>query len=71
MSFIAQEKLLLELLFDDTIRKRFINDTQAVLANYDLEQHEKNDFKTIRLEALEVDASMRRHLFLSHQCINF
>ena len=70
MSFIAQEKLLLELLFDDTIRKRFINDTQAVLANYDLEQHEKNDFKTIRLEALEVDASMRRHLFLSHLCLS-
>ena len=66
MSFAAQERLLLELLFDDTIRQRFIDNTDSFLADYQLEQHEINDFKTIRVEALQVDASMRRHLFLSH-----
>ncbi|MEM7027501.1 MAG: hypothetical protein AAF410_04675 [Pseudomonadota bacterium] len=70
MSFATQERLLLELLFDNEVRHRFINNMEAMLADYDLEQHEINDFKTIRIEALEVDAGMRRHLFLSHICLS-
>lgn len=65
MSFIEQERVLFDLLFDQSIRTDFAQDAEAVLKRYDLEEKERNDFKTIRIDALMLDASMRTQLLLS------
>ena len=71
MSFEQQEKVLLDLLFDHSIRENFRNDIEATLAKYDLNENEINDFKTIRPDALEIDANMRTNLFIAHICRSF
>lgn len=65
MSFIEQERVLFDLLFDHSVRTDFAQDADAVLNRYDLEEKERNDFKTIRPDALMLDASMRKQLLLS------
>ena len=71
MSFEAQEQVLLDLLFDQTTRENFRTDIEATLAKYDLDKNEINDFKTIRPDALELDANMRTNLFIAHICRSF
>lgn len=65
MSFIEQERVLFDLLFDHSLRADFAQDADAVLNRYDLEEKERNDFRTIRIDALMLDASMRKQLLLS------
>lgn len=65
MSFFEQERLLFDLLFDQSIRTEFATDADAVLTKYELEDAERNDFRTIRIDALMLDASMRKQLLLT------
>ena len=71
MSFQEQERVLFDLLFDDQIRQRFCDDNDAVLCSYDLSDEEKQDFRVIRCDALQLDAKMRRDILLSHLCRSF
>ena len=71
MSFEVQERVLLDLLFDSSIREQFRNNIDATLTKYDLDENEINDFKTIRPDALELDANMRTNLFIAHICRSF
>ncbi len=65
MSFPEQERLLFDLLFNPSTRHQFQANADALLANYELDQAEREDFKTIRIDALELDANMRAGLLLS------
>jgi len=71
MSFEQQEQVLFNLLFDKTLRNQFCQDQSIALKQYDLEEAELNDFKTIRPEALQLDSAMRADLILSHICKSF
>jgi len=68
MSFEAQENLLLELLFNQTLRKRFLEDSNKFLNDYSLSNEEKEDFYCIRPDALLMDASMRSNIVLRQLC---
>lgn len=68
MSFAEQERALFDLLFDTSLRQRFCQQSTTTLTGYDLNDSELADFKAIRLDAIDVDASMRRHLILSQIC---
>ena len=66
MSFVEQERVLLDLLFNSSLRESFRNDASSTLAQFDLDENEINDFKTVKPDALELDARMRANLLLSH-----
>lgn len=68
MSFVEQERALLDLLFDAERRRAFTLDHEAALAAYELSTDERADFESVRLDALEIDASMRCDLILQHMC---
>jgi len=68
MSFEEQERALFDLLFDRTLRENFCKDSIAALSQYMLNEDERNDFVEIRPDALELDASIRTDLLLSHFC---
>ncbi len=59
MSFDQQEKAMRDLLFDQTLRERFAKQGVQALSAFELTEEEKNDFLTIRVKALNVDAGMR------------
>ncbi len=65
MSFPEQERLLFDLLFNPSTRQLFQKDADNLLSNYELDKAERDDFKTIRIDALELDANMRVGLLLS------
>jgi hypothetical protein len=71
MSFEQQEQILFDLLFDKDLRDQFCDDQEKALNKYDLDDAEQNDFKSIRPEALQLDAAMRADLVLSHLCKSF
>lgn len=71
MSFEQQEQVLFDLLFDTHLRDLFCQDQANALKDYDLDEAERNDFKSIRPEALQLDAAMRADLILSHICKSF
>ena len=71
MSFEQQERVLFDLLFDHNLRKAFCSDQISALKQYDLDDHELEDFKSIRPDALKLDAAMRANLILSHICKSF
>lgn len=71
MSFQEQERALFDLLFDSNVRENFCADSVAALNQYELNENERNDFKTIRPDALELDAKIRIDLLLSHFCRSF
>ncbi len=71
MSFEEQERALFDLLFDRTLRESFCKDSIAALSQYKLDEDERNDFIEIRPDALELDASIRTDLLLSHFCRAF
>ncbi len=71
MSFQEQERALFDLLFDSSVRENFCKDTTAALHQYELNEEERNDFNTIRPDALELDAKIRADLLLSHFCRSF
>ncbi len=71
MSFQEQERALFDLLFDRTLRKNFCENPGAAFSNYALEAHELDDFRTIRSDAIELDASMRTYLILTQICREF
>lgn len=71
MSFQEQERALFDLLFDSSVRENFCNDSTAALNQYELNEDERNDFNTIRPDALELDAKIRADLLLSHFCRSF
>lgn len=68
MSFAEQERALFDLLFDRDIRENFCRSSVAALAPYDLSDQELADFKEIRTDAMELDASMRAYLILTQIC---
>lgn len=71
MSFLEQERALFDLLFDQSLRENFCKNSTAAFAGYDLDDHELNDFKEIRPDAIELDASMRTYLILTQICRQF
>lgn len=71
MSFEQQERVMFDLLFDNKLRDQFCEDQAKALSQYDLDETEQNDFKTIRPDALQLDAAMRADLMLSHLCKSF
>ncbi len=71
MSFLEQERALFDLLFDQTLRENFQKKSTAVFSEYELDDHELNDFKEIRPDAIELDASMRAYLILTQICQQF
>ncbi len=54
-----------DLLFDQTLRERFAKQGVQALSAFELTEEEKNDFLTIRVKALNVDAGMRVFMLLS------
>lgn len=68
MSFIEQERVLFDLLFDKELREKFCNDPNTALENYDLDENEKADFSVVRADALIVDADVRVKLIMSQIC---
>ncbi len=68
MSFIEQERALLDLLFDAPLRQRFAQQREQALASYDLTVDERADFAHVRSDALELDARMRTDLVLQRMC---
>lgn len=71
MSYAAQEQALLDLLFDRECRAVFRADRRAALASYDLTAAEAADFETVRLEALEMDATARVNFILAQYCRSY
>lgn len=71
MSFQEQERALFDLLFDPLLREKFCQDPIIALVAYDLDDHERNDFKEIRPDAVVLDASMRTYLILTQICRQF
>ena len=71
MSFEQQERVMFDLLFDSELRDQFCVDQTKALSDYDLDEIEHNDFKTIRPDALQLDAAMRADLMLLHLCKSF
>lgn len=71
MSFAAQEQALLDLLFDRDRRAAFRRDPAAALAAYELSEDERQDFSSIRLDALEMDAAARVNFILAQYCRSF
>lgn len=71
MSFLEQERALFDLLFDQSLRENFCKNSTTAFAGYELDDHELNDFKEIRPDAIELDASMRTYLILTQICRQF
>lgn len=65
MSFIEQERALFDLLFDADLRAEFIQHSTAALNRYALSPSEREDFLSIRPDALAIDAQMRRSMVLA------
>ena len=63
--FAAQEKAMFDLLFDAGLRERFAQSRTAALAGYGLSPAALQDFETIRLDALALDAGMRTDMVLA------
>jgi len=71
MSFQEQERALFDLLFDQSLRENFCKDSTTAFSEYELDDNELNDFKEIRPDAIELDASMRAYLILTQVCRQF
>lgn len=71
MSFAEQERVLFDLLFDKSLREHFQEVSTDALSKYDLDENELADFKTVRADALGLDASMRVYLILTQICRRF
>ena len=71
MSFLEQERALFDLLFDRSLREKFCKNSINAFSEYDLDDHEIEDFKEIRPDAIELDASMRTYLILTQICRQF
>ena len=68
MSFSEQERAMFDLLFNRDLRQAFVQHSATSLQAYDLEVSELEDFRTIRPDALEIDAGMRVFMVLVHLC---
>ena len=71
MSFREQERALFDLLFDQSLRENFCKNSIIAFSGYELNDHELNDFKEIRPDAIKLDASMRTYLILTQICRQF
>jgi hypothetical protein len=71
LSIQEQERALFDLLFDQSLRDNFCKNSATAFSEYELDDHELNDFKEIRPDAIEVDASMRAYLILTQICRQF
>ncbi|RKZ43839.1 MAG: hypothetical protein DRQ58_12085 [Gammaproteobacteria bacterium] len=71
MSFLEQERALFDLLFDQSLRENFCKGSTTAFSEYELDDGEIEDFKEIRPDAIELDASMRTYLILTHICRQF
>jgi hypothetical protein len=63
--FAAQEQAMFDLLFDASLREHFAQSRTAALAGYGLSPAALQDFETIRLDALVLDAGMRTDMVLA------
>ncbi|NOQ36978.1 MAG: hypothetical protein GQ569_13995 [Methylococcaceae bacterium] len=68
MSFAEQERALFDLIFDHPLREQFCDIGLNALISYQLSDEEREDFSTIRPEALALDAQIRINLILSRFC---
>ena len=68
MSFQEQERALFDLLFDRSLRENFCKNSTVAFSEYALDDRELDDFKEIRPDAIELDASMRTYLILTQIC---
>lgn len=68
MSLKAQENVLFELLFDDDFREEYSQNAASALSLYGLTSDEVNDFLPLRLDALELEADVRKRMILSQIC---
>ena len=68
MSLQAQEQALFDLLFDEGLRRRFHRDGPEALAGRGLDPGERAAFGSLRVDALEHDAMLRRAMVLSQLC---
>jgi hypothetical protein len=71
MSFVEQERMLFDLLFDEELREKFCNDSNVAFENYDLNENEKADFSVVRADALLMDAKIRVNLVMSQICRSY
>lgn len=71
MSLSAQEQVLFDLLFDRSLRERFVQNGVSALAGRGLDNDECRDFSAIRPEALVLDAAMRAGFILSQFCRSY
>lgn len=65
MSFQEQERVLFDLLFNREVREDFIENNLSAFKKYDLTEEEKQDFLSIRTDALAADASIRCSIILN------
>ena len=68
MSFVEQERALFDLLFDSSLRCRFIDQASSALKSYQLSPAELADFDSIRPDGLALDATLRSEQILVHFC---
>lgn len=71
MSLAAQEQVLFDLLFDRSLRERFVREGVTALSGRGLDADECRDFAVIRPEALALDAAMRAGFILSQFCRSY
>ena len=69
MSFLAQEQVLFELLFDDDFREEFQSDAVSALSLHGLSELEIKDFLPLRVDALALEADVRKRMILSQICV--
>ncbi len=68
MSFLLQEQVMFELLFDDDFRAEYKLDATSALSLYGLTPSEIDDFLPLRLDALALEADVRKRMILSQIC---
>lgn len=71
MSLEAQEQALLDLIFDEGLRSRFAVEGPAALEGRGLDAAELEDFAAVRVDALELDAGLRRSMVLSELAVSY
>lgn len=68
MSFANQERLLFDLVFNDSIRQLFKQQPKKIFTHYQLNSTEQADFIGMNHEALALDVRVRVDLILSQWC---
>ena len=65
MSFSGQEQVVFELLFNQDLLDEYTEDPRNALSLYGLTKQEVDDFLPLRLDALKLEADIRKRMILS------